>query len=300
MSGFLPADWPAPPGVSAGTTPRDGPGVSLPPFDRFNLGEHCGDAPSAVSANRAALRRMLDLPGEPHWLRQVHGIGVVRVEGAAEPARSRVQLEPRVHSIHGWLPPEAAQRSKLRSTPECTSAVEPSLLGCRSAQATGTEAPEADAAVSSDPGVVLAVLSADCLPLLFAAVDGTEVGAAHAGWRGLAGGVIEATVAAMRTSPSALRVWLGPAAGPTAYEVGDEVRASFVDLDAAASAAFRPTRPGHWLCDLYALARLRLRRIGVDDVHGGGLCTISDRARFYSHRRDQRTGRMASLIWRAG
>lgn len=298
MSGFLPADWPAPPGVRAGTTLRDGPGVSSPPFDRLNLGERCGDEPIAVAANRAALRRMLELPGEPHWLRQVHGVDVVRVDSEADPARSRVQLEPRVHSIHGRLPPEAAQRSKLRSTPECTSAVEPSLLGCRSAQATGAEAPEADAAVSSDPGVVLAVLSADCLPLLFAAADGSEIGAAHAGWRGLAEGVIEATVAAMRATPSALRVWLGPAAGPTAYEVGDEVRAAFVDRNAAAADAFRATRPGHWLCDLHALARLRLRRIGIDDIHGGGLCTITDRARFYSHRRDQRTGRMASLIWR--
>lgn len=156
---------------------------------------------------------------------------------------------------------------------------------------------EADAAVTSAPGVVLAVLTADCLPVLFAARDGGEVGAAHAGWRGLCAGVLENTVAAMRSAPSDLIAWLGPAAGPQAYEVGEEVRRAFVDRDPSAASAFVETRPGHWLCDLHALARQRLAAVGVGVVHGGGRCTISESTRFFSHRRDGRGGRMASVVW---
>jgi len=143
---------------------------------------------------------------------------------------------------------------------------------------------------------VLAILTADCLPVLFCSDDCRTIGAAHAGWRGLARGVLESTVMAMRVPPERILAWLGPAAGPQAYEVGDEVRAAFVDKDSRAASAFAATRPGHALCDLYALARLRLAAIGVTRVSGGGLCTISDPQRFFSHRRDGRTGRMASLI----
>ncbi len=157
--------------------------------------------------------------------------------------------------------------------------------------------PVADAAITATPGVVLAVLTADCLPVLFCAGDGSEVGVAHAGWRGLASGVIETTVAAMHASPDKLLAWLGPAAGPGAYEVGAEVRMAFVECDAAAADAFVPTRPGHWSCDLYALARRRLHAAGVARIYGGGLCTISDPQRFYSYRRDGQTGRMASVIF---
>ncbi|MCG6118635.1 MAG: peptidoglycan editing factor PgeF [Aquimonas sp.] len=155
---------------------------------------------------------------------------------------------------------------------------------------------EADAAVSSSPGVVLAVLSADCLPMLLAARDGSEVGAAHAGWRGLCAGVLENTVSALRAPPERLQAWLGPAAGPRAYEVGEEVRQAFVDADPRAAIAFAPTRLGHWLCDLYALARQRLALVGVESVYGGGECTISAPRRYFSHRRDGRCGRMASVI----
>lgn len=159
--------------------------------------------------------------------------------------------------------------------------------------------PEADAAVTSTPGVVLAILTADCLPVLFCADDGSEVGAAHAGWRGLAAGVLERTVAALRTAPPRLRAWLGPAAGPQRYEIGEEVYRAFVGRDAAAAAAFVPTRPGHWRVDLYALARRRLAAAGLapQRIHGGGLCTIGDPQRFHSHRRDGRGGRMATLVW---
>ena len=162
----------------------------------------------------------------------------------------------------------------------------------------GDDEPKADASVTAMAGTVLAVLTADCLPVVFAATDGSEVAVAHAGWLGLAAGVLEQTVGAMRSSPDALQAWLGPAAGPDAYEIGEEVFAAFTDDDSGAAAAFAATRPGHWRVDLYALARRRLAVTGVTRVHGGGLCTISDPRRFYSHRRDQRTGRMATIVFR--
>ena len=250
-SALLQADWPAPPGVVAFTTVRHGAGVSQAPFDHFNLGARCGDDPAAVAANRQALERIAALPSAPHWLRQVHGRGVLRLEAPAE-HRAAADAEP-----------------------------------------------EADAAVTSTAGVTLAILSADCLPVVLAAVDGSEVGAAHAGWRGLAGGVLEATVAAMHTPAARLLAWLGPAAGPLHYEIGAEVRQAFVAIDPDAEAAFVATRPGHWRVDLYALARRRLGAAGVpaEAIHGGNLCTIGDPARFYSHRRDQHTGRMATLVF---
>jgi len=157
--------------------------------------------------------------------------------------------------------------------------------------------PVADAAVTATPGVVLAILTADCLPVLFAARDGSEIGAAHAGWRGLAAGALEATVAAMRTPASDLVAWLGPAAGPHAYEVGAEVREAFLASDVGAAGAFEATRSGHWRADLPALARRRLASMGVVDVHGGDRCTIDEPAHFFSHRRDGRSGRMATLAW---
>jgi YfiH family protein len=148
--------------------------------------------------------------------------------------------------------------------------------------------------------VVLAILTADCLPVVFATKDGSEIAAVHAGWRGLAAGVLENTVHAMHTAPRDIIVWLGPAAGPDAYEIGQEVFDAFVLRDAPARSAFAPTRPGHWKVDLYALAKLRLTDAGItpQNIHGGGLCTISDAKRFYSHRRDARTGRMVTVVWR--
>jgi YfiH family protein len=156
--------------------------------------------------------------------------------------------------------------------------------------------PEADAAITRTPGRVLAVLTADCLPVLLCAEDGSAVAAAHAGWRGLAAGVLERTIAALGTEPARLLAWLGPAIGPASYEVGEEVRAAFAAHDGASTAAFLPTRPGHWRCDLYALARQRLAAAGVARVSGGDFDTFTD-ARFYSHRRDAVTGRFATLVW---
>lgn len=157
--------------------------------------------------------------------------------------------------------------------------------------------PEADAAVTARDNQVLAVLTADCLPVLFCADDGSEIAVTHAGWRGLAGGVIEATLAKMRAKPSAILAWLGPAIGPASYEVAADVRDAFLDRDAGADEAFTASRPGHWRCDLYRLAWRRLAASGVERISGGGFDTRVD-ARFYSYRRDPRCGRFASLIWK--
>jgi hypothetical protein len=158
-------------------------------------------------------------------------------------------------------------------------------------------APEADGGYATKPGAICAVLTADCLPVLLCDRRGTKVAALHAGWRGLACGVIEAGVQAVDVPGSELLVWLGPAIGPETFEVGEEVRAAFVKHDPAADAAFRPQADGKFLADIYQLARQRLTALGVTGVYGGGLCTVRDRARFYSYRRDGATGRMATLIW---
>jgi len=159
------------------------------------------------------------------------------------------------------------------------------------------ERPSADAGYCTRTGSVCTVLTADCLPVLLCDQDGTRVAAAHAGWRGLAGGILESSIKVLDTDPARLVVWLGPAIGPMAFEVGDEVRQVFVDQHAQAVGAFNATTGGRWLADLYRLARIRLQAVGVDAIYGGGLCTLTDREQFYSYRRDGATGRMASLIW---
>lgn len=157
--------------------------------------------------------------------------------------------------------------------------------------------PDSDAAVTHAPGVVLAIQTADCLPVLFCAEDGSEIAAAHAGWRGLSAGVLEHTLEAMQSPPARVIAWLGPAIAAPSYEVGAEVRTAFIAQDAAAQSAFTATRSGHWLCDLYELARQRLRAAGVTRVFGGGLDTFTD-ARLHSYRRDgAHSGRMVSLVW---
>ena len=157
----------------------------------------------------------------------------------------------------------------------------------------------ADAAVTFTRGRVCVVLVADCLPVFLAGRAGDRVGIAHAGWRGLAGGVVEATVAALDCAPESLVAWLGPSIGPDAFEVGGEVREAFVGRDPGAAGAFRAGRAGRYLADLPELARRRLAALGIRDVSGGGLCTHADPARFYSYRRDGATGRMAALAWLA-
>lgn len=155
----------------------------------------------------------------------------------------------------------------------------------------------ADASFARDANVVCAVMAADCMPVLLADVKGEAVAAAHAGWRGLSAGVIEAAIDAMRVPPERLIAWLGPAIGPEAYEIGAEVRAAFLERDARAESALRPTRPGHWNLDLYAVARQRLAARGVTRVSGGGFCTAFERERFFSWRGERATGRMAAAIW---
>ncbi len=157
---------------------------------------------------------------------------------------------------------------------------------------------QADAAVSDRAGVVCAVMVADCLPVLFCSKDGARIAAAHAGWRGLAAGVLENTVAALATAPSGLQAWLGPAISQAAFEVGEEVREAFVSHDPAAGRHFRRNARGRWQADLYGLARQRLADAGIGSVSGGDFCTFGDADRFFSHRRDGATGRMAGFIFR--
>jgi hypothetical protein len=234
-------DWPALPRVKSLMTTRQG-GVSSAPWASLNLGDHVGDNPAHVAANRARLREQL--PAEPGWLRQVHSARVVELGRDANP--------------------------------------------------------EADASFTREKGRVCAVLTADCLPVLFCDRAGSVVAAAHAGWRGLADGVLEATVAAMQVPPGEILAWMGAAIGPQAFEVGDEVRQAFAGRHAEAAAAFVPQpTPGKWLADIYQLARIRLGHAGVQAVYGGGRCTFSEAESFYSYRRDGVTGRMASLVWLA-
>ena len=166
----------------------------------------------------------------------------------------------------------------------------------------GSPSDPADAAVTRQPERVCAILTADCLPVLLAGDAGDRVGVAHAGWRGLAAGVIEATVSALGAPPRQLLAWLGPAIGPRHFEVGAEVREEFLHRagagdTAADDAAFVPNARGRYMADLYALARRRLLRLGVERIYGGGECTYTDDARYYSYRRDGKTGRQATLIW---
>lgn len=239
---WLPADWPAPEGVVAGTTLRHG-GVSSGSFASLNLGATVEDDVDAVRENRARFRSFCNLPAEPRWLRQVHG--------------STVVIDP----------------------------------------AAG-ETPAADAAITRNSGVVCVVQTADCLPVIFSAADGAELAVAHAGWRGLAGGVLEATVHAMAADPAKVFAWLGPAISQPAFEVGDEVRQEFLAHAPAAAECFVANERGRWQADLYRLARLRLRAVGVEQVSGGEYCTYSEPRRFFSHRRDGACGRMASFVFR--
>lgn len=239
---FIAADWPVPGNIIAGTTQRFG-GVSQGSYTDFNLGAYVADEADAVAANRLRLGNLLDLPGHPAWLRQVHGVNVVAAPFAdAEP--------------------------------------------------------EADASIAVLSGTVCAVLTADCLPVLFSARDGSAVAAAHAGWRGLCAGVLEATVSAFSCDPGDLYAWLGPAISQVAFEVGNEVRERFLRHDPMAASAFAPNSAGRWQADLCRLARQRLGNAGVTNVFGGNRCTFTEKDTFFSYRRDGQCGRMASLIYR--
>ena len=188
------------------------------------------------------------------------------------------------HALNRFVPTEPLWLKQVHGITAIDAVTAPSL-------------PEADAAYTRAPNTVCAVMTADCLPVLLCDEAGSVVGAAHAGWRGLLDGVIEATVAAMQSSPGHLMAWLGPAIGSQAFEVGAEVRNAFVAHDAQAAEAFTSKPQDKWLADIYRLARQRLRAAGVERIYGGDFCTYTDQARFFSFRRDGVTGRMASMIW---
>lgn len=248
---LIPA-WPAPARVRAVCTTRAG-GVSRPPYDSLNLGNHVGDDPAAVAENRARLRQALG--ARPVFLSQVHAAQAIELSAA---------------------------------TPDGT---------------------EADACFTNAPGLACSIMVADCLPLLFTDAQGRFVAAAHAGWRGLAGGreqgvlesLLQATSACYGVAAAETLVWLGPCIGPAAFEVGPEVKAAFEQHDAQAARCFQPSAAhGKWLADLQALARQRLQALGVTQIYGNdgspGWCTVSQPSRFFSYRRDRVSGRLAACI----
>ncbi len=263
---LLQPQWPAPNGVRATFTTRIG-GHSVAPYDSLNLGDHVGDAPQAVSANRSALAQSMG--ARPVFLQQVHGVQVAHLD---------------------------------HNTPDGT---------------------QADACITTERAVACTIMVADCLPVLFTNRLGSVVAAAHAGWRGLAGGVLEAVFerfslsAQVNTAQAATNsiandviAWLGPCIGPQAFEVGAEVREAFVAHDAAAAGLFMPSaQAGKWLADLPGLARQRLVALGLNpqtqlfgNDGSAAWCTVSNPSRFFSHRRDAArlggSGRMAACIWR--
>ena len=239
---FITPNWPAPANVKALQTTRVG-GVSVAPYASLNLGAHVNDDGNTVAHNRQLLSP--NLPSEPVWVNQVHGIEVI----------------------------DAAKSACLEN---------------------------ADASFATKNNVVCVTMTADCLPVLLCDTDGTVVAAVHAGWRGLCDGVIESAINKMPVQASHILAWLGPAIGPNAFEVGDDVREQFIQKDSQAALAFKP-QGDKWLCDMYLIAKQRLKNLGVTQIYGGSInedfCTYTDEARFFSFRRDNVTGRMASMIW---
>lgn len=232
----------------------------------------------------------------PDWPAPAHVIAAVstRRGGVSYGAYASLNL-----GSHVGDEPEAVAENRRRFAAAAGLAAAPAWLnqvhGCGVVAAGGSEQASADACWSRTPGTACAVLTADCLPVLFVDRAGSCVAAAHAGWRGLAAGVLEATIAALPAAPQQLMAWLGPAIGPAAFQVGSEVRAAFTAVAAEDAVAFVPDGE-RWLADIYQLARARLARAGVPAVYGGGLCTVSDAERFFSHRRDGLSGRFASVI----
>ncbi|MES2879458.1 MAG: peptidoglycan editing factor PgeF [Pseudomonadota bacterium] len=253
---WLIPQWPAPANVHALCTTRAG-GRSLAPYDSLNLGDHVGDAPGDVAANRAVLHQAMGV--KPVFLSQVHGTHVERISG---------------DTAHGT---------------------------------------QADGCITDQPRLACTIMVADCLPVLFTNEQGTQVAAAHAGWRSLAGqvgnGILEAVLACFRalapvdSAQAATKIiaWLGPCIGPQEFEVGDDVRDAFVLQDPAAQALFVPKSSGKWRANLQGLARLKLVAQGVTQIYGNDgsrdWCTVSNPSRFFSHRRDRVSGRLAACIW---
>lgn len=305
----------ATPAASDGLTPRQGKACPKAPSPApaasgstgsapggLNLGIHCGDDPAAAHENR---RRVEATIGQPiSWLKQVHGIRVLDLD----------ETHPDTDASRGTNRHAPSQEPQTHAQGTSASA------DMSPAADTLVPEPEADAQITTRPGIALAVQVADCLPVLLADRQGRVIGAAHAGWRSLAGGILQATVQKMRqkVSDADIVAWLGPCIGPAVFEVGDEVRDAFIaaaqdmathlqgrppeqedsKYTACAESAFQPGRkPGKWMANLPELARQHLHALGITDIHTAGACTFSDPARFWSYRRDQTCGRMAGLIW---
>lgn len=236
-------NWQVPNNIKALITTRTG-GMSIAPFDSFNLGNHVGDDPSAVKKNRDLLVEQFDLPHFPVFLNQIHSTRVLELPYSGNDFN-------------------------------------------------------ADASYSNQPNQVCLVMTADCLPVLFASKNGNEVAAAHAGWRGLCDGILEETVAKFQCPHNDIIAWFGAAIGPTAFQVGQEVVEQFMVWDNQAEQAFTidPNSEGKYLGNLYQLATQRLNKLGITQISGGDRCTYTEKDHFFSYRRDGKTGRMASLIW---
>ncbi|SFM25265.1 conserved hypothetical protein [Ectothiorhodospira mobilis] len=238
---------------------------------------------------------------EPRWPAPagVRAVVTTRSGGVSRPPFQELNL-----GLHTGDDPQAVLENRRRLTRALDLPGAPAWLeqvhGTTVAEAAAVtpDATQADAAIARRPGIVCAVLTADCLPVCLCDRAGEEVAVAHAGWRGLAAGILEAAVAAFTRPAQSLLAWLGPAIGPAAFQVGPEVRRAFVQQDPDMAHAFTPARGDRWLADLHALARARLRACGVEAVHGMTACTHGEPERFFSYRRDGRTGRMATLIWR--
>lgn len=243
---LLVPDWPLPAGVRAIISTRVG-GFSHGPYQSANFGDHVGDDPACVAANRRQLAQQCDV-SHWQWLQQVHGTEILCA-----------QSQPVIGTV-------------------------------------------ADGSTTQHQGIACAVLTADCLPILLCASDGSQVAAVHAGWRGLAAGIIPRSVACFGRSAGEISAYLGPAIGADHFEVGQDVYQAFSGwgIDGALWQQMfvpKPDRPGHYLADLYGLARWALQQQGVQQVFGGNYCTYGDAQRFYSYRRDGITGRMVSAIW---
>jgi YfiH family protein len=240
-SRFITPNWPAPRPIHAFTTTRHG-GVSLPPYDSFNLSEQVGDNLNHVQQNRKRLIQIAHLPESPRWLSQCHGTEIID-----------------------------SQYWTINHT--------------------------ADGIFANHTNHVCAVMTADCLPVLICDKNGQQVAAVHAGWRGLASGIVEQAVAKFDGDRSHLLVWLGPAIGPEQFEVGHDVVRAFSTEHPEAKQAFKQTDSLHFMADIYLLARQRLHALGITAIYGGEYCTITDSDQFFSYRRQMRTGRMTSMIW---
>lgn len=238
---LIPANWQAPSTIKALTTSRLG-GVSLAPYNSFNLGDHVGDDSAAVIQNRQLLTNHLSLPSQPSWLQQVHGTEVINLVKPLD---------------HGHVV-------------------------------------EADGVFTSKPDVVCGILTADCLPIFIANQQGTKVALLHAGWRGLANGIIEKGIASFKQSGTELIAYAGPCISKAAFEIGAEVKEQLGGDDAC---YHQSTRAGHFYADLVELSRLRCEAVGLTQFTASQYCTYNDAEMLYSYRRDGETGRMASLLW---